>query len=63
MDDTVRPQECVEHFYIDPRHTAAAGGRPAPPGTRAHLHAQLAALGLAEMGLYAAPAKIVGGDP
>eukprot|EP00965_Chrysotila_dentata_P105312 3478203-Pleurochrysis_carterae.AAC.1 len=48
---------------IDPSHTAATGGRPAPPDTRAHVHAQLAALGMAELGLHAAPAKVVVGDP
>eukprot|EP00965_Chrysotila_dentata_P056127 1860375-Pleurochrysis_carterae.AAC.1 len=41
----------------------ANGGAPALPGTRAHVHAQLAVLGLAELGLHAAPAKVVVGDP
>eukprot|EP00965_Chrysotila_dentata_P124163 4103504-Pleurochrysis_carterae.AAC.1 len=48
---------------IEPAHTTATGGTPAPRGTRAHTHAQLAVLGLAELGLHAAPAKVVVGDP
>eukprot|EP00965_Chrysotila_dentata_P150350 4966186-Pleurochrysis_carterae.AAC.1 len=44
-------------------HTQAGGGKPAPPTTRAHVHAQLAVLSLAELGLRAAPAKVVVGDP
>eukprot|EP00965_Chrysotila_dentata_P059176 1963834-Pleurochrysis_carterae.AAC.1 len=63
LDDIVRPPACVAQVVIDPTHTAAAGGEPAPPGSRAHVHAQLAVLGLAELGLHAAPAKVVVGDP
>eukprot|EP00965_Chrysotila_dentata_P094296 3117476-Pleurochrysis_carterae.AAC.1 len=44
-------------------HTRAGGGKPTPPTARAHVHAQLAVLGLAELGLHAAPAKVVAGDP
>eukprot|EP00965_Chrysotila_dentata_P223681 6193716-Pleurochrysis_carterae.AAC.1 len=36
LDDTVRPPACVTQVVIDPTHTAAAGGKPAPPGSRAH---------------------------
>eukprot|EP00965_Chrysotila_dentata_P118148 3905073-Pleurochrysis_carterae.AAC.1 len=57
LDDTVQPPACVAHIVIDLAHTSATGGTPAPPGTRAHVHAQLAVLGLAELGLHAAPAK------
>eukprot|EP00965_Chrysotila_dentata_P118288 3909921-Pleurochrysis_carterae.AAC.1 len=44
--------------------TAAVGGAPAREDSRAYVqHAQLAVLGLAELGLHAAPAKVVAGDP
>eukprot|EP00965_Chrysotila_dentata_P090914 3000296-Pleurochrysis_carterae.AAC.1 len=63
LDDVVVPPEGVDDVHIDPVHTRAGGGTPAPPGTRAHVHAQLAVLGLRELGLQAAPAKVVVGDP
>eukprot|EP00965_Chrysotila_dentata_P038824 1289999-Pleurochrysis_carterae.AAC.1 len=40
----------------------AAGGAPAPVSSRAHVHAQLTVLALAELGLHAAPAKVLVGD-
>eukprot|EP00965_Chrysotila_dentata_P155491 5137472-Pleurochrysis_carterae.AAC.3 len=43
------PPEGAAQATIDPTHTSVAGGTPA--------------LGLAELGLHAAPAKVVVGDP
>eukprot|EP00965_Chrysotila_dentata_P222990 6193319-Pleurochrysis_carterae.AAC.1 len=63
MDDVVQPPAEIALIAIDPTHTMLAGGAPAPPCTRAHVHARLAVLGLAELGLHAAPAKVVVGDP
>eukprot|EP00965_Chrysotila_dentata_P083297 2748173-Pleurochrysis_carterae.AAC.1 len=42
LDDPVTPPACVADVEIQPVHTEASGGTPAPPGTRAHVHAQLA---------------------
>eukprot|EP00965_Chrysotila_dentata_P045123 1498898-Pleurochrysis_carterae.AAC.3 len=44
-------------------HTRAGGGKPAAAGTKVYVHAQLAVAGLAAVGLHAAPAKVVVGDP
>eukprot|EP00965_Chrysotila_dentata_P046016 1529267-Pleurochrysis_carterae.AAC.2 len=63
LDDEVRPPACVAGASIDPRHAQAAGRVPAPANTRAHVLAQLGVLGMAELGLHAALAKIVVGDP
>eukprot|EP00965_Chrysotila_dentata_P061156 2026161-Pleurochrysis_carterae.AAC.1 len=57
LADTVVPPSEVTGVAIDPMHTRAGGGEPVPPSARAHVHAQLAVLGLAELGLHAAPAK------
>eukprot|EP00965_Chrysotila_dentata_P111906 3701098-Pleurochrysis_carterae.AAC.1 len=63
LTDEVKPPTEVEHVAIDPMHTTAGGGTLTPTTTRAHVHAQLAVLGLAELGLHAAPAKVGAGDP
>eukprot|EP00965_Chrysotila_dentata_P108565 3586509-Pleurochrysis_carterae.AAC.1 len=42
LDDAVAPPDDVAHIEIELAHTAATGGTPAPRGTRAHVHAQLA---------------------
>eukprot|EP00965_Chrysotila_dentata_P197191 6178050-Pleurochrysis_carterae.AAC.1 len=63
LDDAVRPPAEVDGVVIEAEHTIAAGGTPVPEGRRAHVHAQLAVLGLRELGLHAAPAKVVVGDP
>eukprot|EP00965_Chrysotila_dentata_P022729 753225-Pleurochrysis_carterae.AAC.1 len=57
LDDEVRPPPEVAGVDIDPAHTLAAGGVPEPRSSRAHVHAQLAVLALAALGLHAAPAK------
>eukprot|EP00965_Chrysotila_dentata_P015245 504179-Pleurochrysis_carterae.AAC.1 len=62
LDDEVRPPPEVADVSIDPVHTRAAGGTPAPRTSRVHVHAQLAVLALAELGLHAAPAKVLVGD-
>ena len=63
LNDPVMPPPSVRGVAIDPTNTSAAGGRPAAPGSRVHVHAQLAVIGLAELGLNAAPNKVVVGDP
>ena len=50
-------------IVIDPIHSTIDGGIHAPPDTRVHVHAQLTVLGLRDVGLSAAPAKVVVGDP
>ena len=63
LDDPVTPPESVAHIVIDPAATIAAGGQPAPQGTRVHVYAQLAVLGLSQLGLSAAPGKVIVGNP
>ena len=63
LNDTVTPPASVRGVTIDPSNTSGTGGRPAAPGSRVHVHAQLAVVGLAELGLNAAPSKVVVGDP
>ena len=63
LNDAVTPPPSVSGVTIDPVNTSAVGGTPAAPGTRVHVHAQLAVVGLAEVGLCAAPNKVVVGDP
>ena len=61
--DVVIPPPSVAHIIIDPIPSSAHGATHAPPGTRVHVHAQLAVLGLRDVGLDAQPAKVVVGDP
>jgi hypothetical protein len=63
LDDHIGNVAHLAGFEIDPVQTAALGGTPAAPGTRVFAHAQAAALGLSEVGLRAAPTKILVGDP
>ena len=63
LDDRVVPPPSVAGIVIDPRNTSSAGGKPAQPDSRVYVHAQLAVVGLRELGLNAAPSKIVVGDP
>ena len=63
LDDVVTPPLSVADIEIDPRNTSSAGGKPARPGTRVYVHAQLTVVGLRQLGLSAAPSKIVVGDP
>eukprot|EP00965_Chrysotila_dentata_P157400 5200231-Pleurochrysis_carterae.AAC.1 len=63
LTDTVAPPAEVMTVHIDPVHTAAGDGTPARPNSRVHVHAQLAVLGLAELSLHAAAAKVTVGDP
>ena len=50
-------------IVLDPTPTAAAGGTPAHPSSRVYAHACLTVLGLTELGLSAAPGKVLVGDP
>jgi hypothetical protein len=59
----VTPPPEVKSVVIDPAHSAVDGATPADPSSRAHVHAQLAVIGLREVGLSAAPGKVVVGDP
>ena len=63
LDDPVTPPPEVAHIVLAPEHTAAIGGVPSLPGTRVYVHAQLAVLGLARLGLVAAPHKVLVGSP
>jgi hypothetical protein len=63
LDDFIGLVAHLAAIEIDPVQTAALGGRPAQPGTRVYAHAQAAALGLSDVGLRAAPTKILVGDP
>ena len=65
LDDDVREPADVAHIHISAEPTEAVGGAGsfARRGTRVHVHAQLAVLGLARLGLHAAPEKVVVGDP
>ena len=63
LDDPVATPSDVEGIDIDPGQVVSEGGLPALPGTRVYVHAQLAVLGLRDVGLNAAPSKVVVGDP
>ena len=63
LNDPVTPPLEVRGVTIDPINTSATGGTPAAPGSRVHVHAQLTVVGLATLGLSAAPSKVVVGDP
>ena len=63
LSDAVTPPPEVAHIVLTAAATEAAGGVFAPAGTRVHVHAQLAVLGLQRFGLVAAPEKVVVGDP
>lgn len=63
LDDPVTPPPEVQSVIIDPAHSSVDGAVPAGPGSRAHVHAQLAVVGLRDVGLSAAPGKVVVGDP
>ena len=53
----------VDAIVLDPAQILSEGGTPAPPSSRAYVHAQLTVLGLRDAGLNAAPHKVVVGDP
>jgi hypothetical protein len=63
LDDEVTPPPAVAAVVISPAQVTSEGGRPAGPHTRAHVHAQLAVVGLRHFGLSASPGKVVVGDP
>eukprot|EP00965_Chrysotila_dentata_P047709 1582874-Pleurochrysis_carterae.AAC.4 len=64
IDDEVELPPSVAGREIDPVLTIAdGGGAPASATSRACVHSKLAALGLSELGLHAAPTKVVVGDP
>ena len=62
LDDEVTPPASVAEVVIPPEPTTAAGGTFSPPGTRVHVHAQLAVKGMRDLGLEAAPGKVTVGD-
>ena len=63
LDDVVTPPPEVVDVVVDERNVRSTGAEPAPPGTRVHVHAQLAVLALRRLGLSAAPSKVVVGNP
>ena len=63
LDDPVGLVSGADDIVLDPRQVASEGGSPAALGTRIYAHAQLAVLGLRDVGLSAAPGKVVAGDP
>ena len=62
LDAVITPPSVI-HILIDPAPSSTNGAIHAPPGTRVHVHAQLAVRGLRDFGLDAQPAKVVVGDP
>ena len=62
LGDSVPEPPEVAGIVIDPVATEALGATFAPAGTRVHVHAQLAVLGMSRMGLSAAPGKVTVGD-
>lgn len=63
LDDAVIPPACVAHVDIDPGLMASSGGVAARVTSRVYVHAQLTVIGLAQLGLSAAPGKVAVGDP
>ena len=63
LDDEVPEPAEVAGVVLDRRSTEAGGGVFAERGTRVHVHAQLMVRALSELGLHAAPQKVVVGDP
>ena len=61
--DAVAVPPSVADIFIEPAPSSTDGAIHAPPGTRVHVHAQLAVRGLRDFGLDAQPAKVVVGDP
>ena len=63
LDDPVGAVPGAGDVTISPQQVVSEGGVPAALGTRVYAHAQLAVIGLREVGLSAAPGKVVVGDP
>ena len=63
LDDVVQPPPEVAAVVIDKTVILALGGVPAEPYTRVHVHAQLAVVGLEDLGLEAAANKTMVGNP
>eukprot|EP00965_Chrysotila_dentata_P003368 109964-Pleurochrysis_carterae.AAC.1 len=63
LDEVRLPAELEHAAQINPMHSAASGGTAAPTDLRAYAHALIAVHTLAEVGLHAARAKVVVGDP
>jgi hypothetical protein len=63
LDDVIGHIQYLAHVAVDPQQMVALGCKPAEPGTRVFAHAQAAALALSDVGLHAAPTKILVGDP
>ena len=63
LSDIVTPPQEVEGIHISGDQITSEGGTPATWDTRVYVHAQLAVAGLRDVGLSAAPHKVVVGDP
>lgn len=50
-------------ILLSDQQVVSEGGTPADPSSRVHVHARLAVQGLRDVGLSAAPHKVVVGDP
>ena len=61
--DAVGAVTGADDIIIDPQQVVSEGGVPATLGTRVYAHAQIAIMGLRDVGLSAAPGKVVAGDP
>ena len=62
-NDPVTPPAEVAHIVLDPDGMQKLGCTPAPPQSRAMVHAQLCILALERLGLHAAPQKTMCGCP
>ena len=64
LDDIVEGRADVDaDIVIPPEQIESEGGSPAAPNSRVYAHAQLAVQGLRDVGLSAAPGKVIVGDP
>jgi hypothetical protein len=63
LADPVQTPPEVAHCDIDLTATVAAGGRPAAPGTRLYVHAQLAIRRALTFGFHTSAGKVTVGDP
>ena len=63
LDDPVTEPDEVRGISIGPEQVRSEGGTAASPSTRVYVHAQLTVAGLRDVGLDAAPHKVVAGDP
>ena len=62
-DDAVTPPAAVAGVHIGTAHMVSAGCDPPPTHSRVFVHAQLVVLALRDLGLTAAPHKVMVGHP